>query len=96
MEKNIAIVCKKFDVYNDCVKSIYRDLNGNKSVLVKGPIIEIEQDDEKTIYHFVSDIEHARGRIFDHYALILGFVDVDGWDVIERQLKLHSATLIEI
>jgi len=95
MEKKVALI-GGYDYFNQSVRGIYDKLDGNKSFLLKGPIIEIEHGASRTIYYHVDNIEHTRGHIFDEYAHIYAWFNIENVERIHGQLEMHGAKFIEI
>jgi len=95
MEKKVALI-GNYAYFNHTVRGIYAGMVGNKSFLLKGPIIEIEHGECNIVYYHVDSIEHVRGHIFDEYSHIYGWFNIKNVEKIHEQLEFHGAKFVEL
>lgn len=82
MMKKIAVVSPRQRAFDQYVRNIYENTDGDKSIQFLGRKAVIESSDGEVTYFHVGSIEDARGREFDAYTLLYFAYDISDFGAI--------------
>ena len=82
MMKKIAVVAPRQRAFDQYVRNIYENTDGDKSIQFLGRKIVIEDSNGEAAYFHVGSIEDVRGREFNAYTLLYFAYDVPDFGAI--------------